>query len=232
MLPCMEHRGITRNGSEPRLANQRLLLLGAGSFASELADLIGEIPGYSISAFVESLDRSKAGERLEGLSIVWIDDVRKYVPDHVGICALGTTKRSSFVEQISSMGLRVVTLVHPSAQISSTSVLGRGTLVSRGSIIAAHTKVGQHVVINRGCLIGHHAEVGAFCTISPGANIAGNTRIGAAVYIGMGAIILNGIRIGDHSIVGAGAVVTKDVPDHVQVVGVPAQITKENIEGL
>jgi len=232
MLPCMEHREVTRNGSESRLANQRLMLLGAGSFASELADLIGEIPGYSVTAFVESLDRSKAGERVEELPIVWIDDIAKYVDSHVGICALGTTQRSSFIEQVSARGLRFVTLVHPTAQVSSTSTLGRGTLVSRGSIIAAHTKIGRHVVINRGCLIGHHVEIGAFCTISPGANIAGNTRIGTAVYVGMGAIILNGLRIGDHSVIGAGSVVTKDVPDHVQVVGVPARITKEDIEGL
>ena len=221
-----------RKGSKTCLGNQRLLLLGAGAFASELADLIGEMPGYSISAVVESLDRSKAGERLEGLPIVWIDDIGKYVDSHVGICALGTTRRALFIEQVSARGLHFVTLVHPTAQVSSTSTLGRGTLASRGSIVAAHTKIGPHVVINRGCLIGHHVQIGAFSTISPGANIAGNTRIGAAVYIGMGSIILNGIHIGDHSVIGAGSVVTHDVPDHVQVVGVPARITKENIEGL
>jgi acetyltransferase-like isoleucine patch superfamily enzyme len=47
----------------------------------------------------------------------------------------------------------------------------------------------------------------------------------------MGALVLDHISIGSHSIVGAGAVVTKDVPDNVQVVGVPAKIVKQNIEG-
>jgi len=232
MLQTMAHGEATSYGSKSRSTRQRVLLLGAGSFASEIADLIDEIPGYSVVAFVESLDRSKAGETFDGLPIVWIDDVLKLASDHVAICALGTTKRSGFVEKVSSMGVRFVSLVHPTAQVSSTSTLGRGTLVSRGSIIASHTKIGRHVVINRGCLIGHHAEIGAFCTISPGANVAGNSRIGTAVYVGMGAIVLNGIRIGDHSVVGAGSVVTRDVPDHVQVIGVPAKIVKEEIEGL
>jgi len=232
MLQAMTYGQVAGNQSTLQSSEQRVLILGAGSFAGEVADLIREIPGFVVEAFVESLDRSKAGDQLEGLPILWIDDIRRLTANHVGVCALGTTKRSTFIEQTRAMGLRFVSMAHPSAQISAASALGCGTLVSRGAIIAAHTKVGQHVVINRGCLIGHHVEIGAFCTISPGANVAGNARIGTAVYVGMGAIILNGIRVGDHSIVGAGSVVTKDVPDHVEVVGVPAKITKEDIEGL
>jgi acetyltransferase-like isoleucine patch superfamily enzyme len=47
----------------------------------------------------------------------------------------------------------------------------------------------------------------------------------------MGAVVLDRITVGVHSVVGAGAVVTRDVPDHVQVIGVPARIVKENIRG-
>jgi acetyltransferase-like isoleucine patch superfamily enzyme len=47
----------------------------------------------------------------------------------------------------------------------------------------------------------------------------------------MGALILNTVSVGAYSVVGAGAVVTRDVPDHVQVVGVPAEIVKEGVEG-
>jgi serine acetyltransferase len=47
----------------------------------------------------------------------------------------------------------------------------------------------------------------------------------------MGASVIDHINIGSHSVIGAGAVVIRDVPDHVLVVGVPARIVKEGIEG-
>ena len=45
-------------------------------------------------------------------------------------------------------------------------------------------------------------------------------------WIAIGAIVLPGVTIGDGSIVAAGAVVTKDVPPHCMVGGVPARIIK------
>lgn len=50
------------------------------------------------------------------------------------------------------------------------------------------------------------------------------------VWLGSGAIITDGIRIGKGAVVAAGAVVTKDVPPHSVVGGVPASIIKK-IEG-
>ncbi len=42
--------------------------------------------------------------------------------------------------------------------------------------------------------------------------------------IGAGAIILPNVTIGKYAMVGAGALVTKDVPDHGLVIGVPARL--------
>jgi acetyltransferase-like isoleucine patch superfamily enzyme len=68
-------------------------------------------------------------------------------------------------------------------------------------------------------------------TISPGSNIAGRVSIGEGAYVSIGAIVLDRMTIGSHSVIGAGAVVTKDVAERVQVMGVPARVTKENIDG-
>jgi len=50
------------------------------------------------------------------------------------------------------------------------------------------------------------------------------------VWLGAGAVITDGVRIGKGAVVAAGAVVTKDVPPHTVVGGVPAKIIK-SIDG-
>lgn len=210
---------------------QPLLILGTRTLAVEIADLVSEIPDYEVVGFIENMKPERCRETLEDLSIIWVDDLADLTGSHYAVCGLATTHRSRFVEQVAKYGIPFATVIHPSARISTKSSLGEGTIISVGVIIAAHTHLGRHVLVNRGALIGHHTEVGDYVTIHPGANVAGACRIGEATYIGMGAVVLDRITIGSHSVVGAGAVVTKDVPDNVQVVGVPAKIVKENIEG-
>lgn len=47
------------------------------------------------------------------------------------------------------------------------------------------------------------------------------------VWLGAGAVITDGVRVGRGSVVAAGAVVTKDVPPHTVVGGVPARVIKQ-----
>ena len=209
------------------IERQKLIILGASLFAEEVADYISKMQEYELVAFVEGINRDRCQQKLLGLPVIWIDDVGTLNKSCKAICAVGSTKRKHFIEQAMNSGVEFVTLVHPRAEVSPTVRLGEGTTVGPGTVIAASTRVGSHVIINRGCLIGHHVEVGDYVTLSPGTNISGKTRIGDLCYIGMGAVILDGISIGRHSVVGAGAVVTKDVPDSVQVLGIPARISKE-----
>jgi acetyltransferase-like isoleucine patch superfamily enzyme len=83
--------------------------------------------------------------------------------------------------------------------------------------------------VNTRASIDHEGVLGDGVEIAPGATLCGHVHAGANAWVCAGATILPRIRIGADARVGAGAVVTRDVPDGVIVVGVPARLlTKEN----
>ncbi len=218
-------------GGQSEHSRRPLLILGARSQGPVIADWVSGIPDFRITHFVENMERERCQGTLEGLPILWVTEVQGLVESHCAVCALGSTHRSRFIEQVAAYGMPFATPVHPSAIVSSKSTVGEGTIVSPGVVIASFTHLGRHVLVNRGALIGHDVEIGDYVTIGPGANFAGFSRIGEATYIGMGAMVLGEITVGAHSIVGAGAVVTRDVPDNVTVVGTPARVIKKNVAG-
>ncbi|MBI4065007.1 acyltransferase [Candidatus Gottesmanbacteria bacterium] len=89
--------------------------------------------------------------------------------------------------------------------------------------------LGDQVTLSNGCFIISHINVGfadhPLQKKYPTKEAPVMIKRGA--YIGTGAILLPGVTIGAESVVGAGAVVTKNVPDHVVVVGVPARVFKK-----
>ena len=117
-------------------------------------------------------------------------------------------------------------LVHPSAVVSKTASLGKGTVVMPGAIINANVKIGDHAIINSGAVIEHDCVIGDYVHISPKAALAGNVRINEGAQVGIGASVIQGVIIGKGTIIGAGGAVTQNIPENCTAVGVPAKPIK------
>jgi len=107
-------------------------------------------------------------------------------------------------------------------------------------IIGDHTRIGLHNTIIGPVDIGSHVNLAQGITVSALNHNFSDTKkrideqgvstnqvtIEDDVWVGANAVILPGVTIGEHCVVAAGAVVTKDVPPHSLVAGVPAKVIK------
>ena len=107
--------------------------------------------------------------------------------------------------------------------------IGDYTRIGLHNTIIGPVKIGSHVNLAQGITVTalNHNFSDAGKRIDEQGVSTNPVTIEDDVWIGTNAVILPGITIGTHSVIAAGAVVTKDVPPHSLVAGVPAKVIKQ-----
>lgn len=121
---------------------------------------------------------------------------------------------------------RFLTLVHPTASVSPSALLGRGTVIMQNVTIASNVTVGNHVIILPGSIISHDARIGDFTAIAGGVCVSGDVTIGDSCYLGSNCSIIDNTTVGPGSLVGIGSVVIHDVAPNRVVAGNPARVIR------
>jgi UDP-2-acetamido-3-amino-2,3-dideoxy-glucuronate N-acetyltransferase len=122
------------------------------------------------------------------------------------------------------------THVRAGAAVGRESNVGQGVYVDAGVVIGARCKIQNGANLYRGVVLGDGVFVGPGATFTndlfpraEGAWAVTPTLVGSGASIGANATVVCGSHIGPYAMVGAGAVVTRPVPPHALMLGVPAR---------
>lgn len=138
--------------------------------------------------------------------------------------------RERLYEKVKGRGVRLATVVDPSAIIAPTAVLGEGAVVTGFCIVATDAELGPNVALNVQAIVGHDIRIGAHSVLSSMVNVGGASTIGPRSYLGMGVQMIQGLTLGADVIVGMGSVVFADIPDEMIALGNPARPMRKNVD--
>jgi sugar O-acyltransferase (sialic acid O-acetyltransferase NeuD family) len=200
---------------------QDLIILGTGSHAHEMADIVGQVnqlkPTWKLLGMLAAADHSElAGKEMWGIPVLGTQadagSFRQahFIPEYgsdTSSCAPGT----------------VVNLIAPTAFVARTARLGAGCVIYPNTFIGHNTLLRNRVFVLSGAVINHDNVLDDFVTVCTNVSLAGYVHVEGNCYLGQACNIKQYLTIGQNSLIGMGAVVLHDVLLNSVMVGNPAR---------
>ena len=184
--------------------------------------------------------------RNEADRIIFIDDMEKHadsygvadildfssaarISDLGVVIAVGEpSTRIKLRQKVEAAGLRLHTVVHPTASISPFSHIDDGVYIGAGAMVSCQVRLHKNVFLQPQSIIGHDSVLGADTLLSSLSMVCGNCLVGDGCYIAPNCVIKQEVKIGNSVLVAFSSTVHRDIPDDVVVMGSPARAIARN----
>lgn len=196
-----------------------LIIVGGGGFGREAYHIAKDIGTWNIKGFI---DDNLNGQSIKGACSV-IGTIKDWQPSKNEIFVMGISSpkgKEKVAGILQAKGAEFITLINTSARVNKTAFIGKGCVISGGSI-GDLAQIGDFVHI-AGSMVGQDAVIGDYSTTTGFANIT-DAHIGKRVFIGSHAVVLNKRKVGDDAFICAGSIVFHNIKPGSKVMGNPAK---------
>ena len=207
-----------------------IFIIGASLYGEVIFELAQHC-GYNVKGFYDD-DLEKSNKKIFDVPVLGTtkDLLNKNINlDKVNFAvAIGANHvRRRIAEKIREKGGIAPSLIHKTAEISPSAIIGQGVFIHAKAIIWTQVIVENDCMVSPHVLISHHAMMKKGSFVANMSVLGANVILGKDTLVGMGSTVLSGINsIGDNVIIGAGSVVIRDVAPDTTVAGVPAKVIK------
>lgn len=209
------------------MKNNRIILLGAGGFGREVLSWASDANKNGlinkVDHFLDDNQNAILNPEYECSYLGKISDYKIEPGDRFLMGIASPLIKRIIYEKFERYLDQFVTLIHPSAVVAKTAIVGRGVVVCPFSLISADVKIMDFVTINVLSSIGHDSVIGKFSTLSGHVDITGQVTVGDDVFFGTGAKVVPRINIGSGSKIGAGCTVMRSVKENTTYFTQPAK---------
>jgi len=206
---------------------KHLIILGAGGMGRQVLSFAKSCDGYEkeydIKGFLD--DNLEAMKDFPGYpSVLGTVDDYKVEADDIFFNSIGDVQaKKRCIYKILAKGGEFITLVHPTAQVSPETKIGKGCMIGSYVGIGVETTIGDFCLIQSKATIGHDVHIADFARIDCNVVLIAGVNVGNDVCIHTSAVINHDVSLGDGSIVGAMSFVIRNVKAGQTVFGNPAK---------
>lgn len=209
--------------------SKQIVVYGAGGHAKSVIGVIEHEAKWTVAGVLDDSVRvdTVLGYRMLG-GVAALPGLMSRGVKKAHVAVGDNYARAVTSSTLTLLDFTLVPVIHPTVVVMKDADMGIGCFYHCFAIIGPEARVGDGCIISAHTSVAHESYLGDYVHLSPSVQLGGAVQIGSYSSIGLGAAILPGIRIGENVVIGANAVVTKDLPDNVIAVGVPAKVVKAN----
>jgi acetyltransferase-like isoleucine patch superfamily enzyme len=203
-------------------SNRRIAVLGGGMGLSQIMEILKKYSEYEYVGvyddilWQEGMPKRRYSAPVLGpiIAEVIAQDFNDGLFDSIVISISTSIEfREKWMEYILSKKISFPSLVHPSAQVDATAILGQGNIVLPNVHIGPHARIGSNNFISAFSNIEHHCNVGDSNTFGPGVILSGGVKIGNRCKFGTGIFVEPKLKIGDDSVIASGQSINNHIKE-------------------